>query len=271
MNYRDKVEENSLGEEGKNRVAAAVMQGLERKSARRPSMWKHVLAACASLLLIAAVVAPSVYFSVGKGEVENSGNTGDSVGGDIGPNAPGSSGAGGEGQGEINPDGIQGGFTRDGQVYYEVGETIKLTCKALTAHEISEPVTEGVGFTAVSVKLISEQPNSRGYVLFLEDGTKVLWTEYTYEVELEVTGEGTAPYFQMTFHTDNGLTLLCGFWGYRPQEGKHAGRVFCSHLSKDSAFIAYLDYMLNAGEIAKRQYDEMLSEYWRNSGVIEDS
>lgn len=287
MNYRESVEKSALGEEGKNRVIASVMQGLE-KASPRPALRRHILAACLSLVLIAAVTVPSVYFSLGRGEMNagNAGSTGD-VGSDpsgnethpSGPNTQGGSQGGsagdppgdvqgtdpGESEAPMDPNGIEGGFESGYKTYYETGETIKLTCKVFTGHTLAEPVFEEKGFTAVTFELVSAEPNTRGYWL-----GKTLWTEYTYEVTLEATGEGPSFSFQAAFETDNGLTLLCGFWGYRPSEGRHAGQLFCSHLSKDSAFINYLSYMLNAGEIRQDEYDEMLSSYWRSSGAVKE-
>ncbi len=300
MKYREEVERESLGEEGKNRVCASIVQRLAARQ-RRSLIWKRVLAVGLSVVLVCAVAVPTAVLLTGEdrnmagadseSELPESfgGNEGgDNQGSDKNPSGGNQSGGGNEGQAEppnegwvdlgediepcpYSPDGIVGGFRGMYHVFYGAEEPVALICKVVTGHEITDVAEEESGFEFVSVKRISAKPNTAGF--FMEkDGETIPWTEYTYQVEIKVGGAGQTVgggeqfFAKLHFKTDNGLESVCGFYGYRPGEGKHAGRVFYSHLSADSAFRAYLDYMLNAGEITRGKYDELLAEYDRSSG-----
>lgn len=288
MKYRERVERESLGEEGKNRVCASVAQRLAARQ-RRSLIWKRVLAVGLSVVLICAVAVPTAVLLTGEdrnmagadsesgqspgSEGESDRNPGGEVGGNEGSAEPSDEGWVDLGDDvescPYSPDGVVGGFRGRYHIFYGAEDTVTLICKVVTGHEITDVAEEESGFEFVSVKRISAKPNTAGF--FMEkDGETIPWTEYTYQVEIKVGGAGQTVgggeqfFAKLHFKTDNGLESVCGFYGYRPGEGKHAGKVFCSHLSVDSAFRAYLDYMLKTGEIAQGKYDELLAEYDRS-------
>ena len=284
MKYRERVERESLGEEGKNRVCASIEQRLTARQ-RRPLLWKRALAVGLSVALVCAVAVPTAVLLTGgernmAGADSESGQfpggesaDGNEGGGVIDPNGgsqggdrnPGGEAGGNEGSVEpsdkgwvdlgddvescpYSPDSIEGGFRGRYHIFYGTEDTVILLCKVVTGHEIADVTEEESGFEFVSVERISAKPNTAGF--FMEkDGENIPWTEYTYQVEIKVGGAGQIVgggeqfFAKLHFKIDNGLELVCGFYGYRPGEGKHAGRVFCSHLSMDSAFRAYLDYL----------------------------
>lgn len=288
MKYREEVERESLGEEGKNRVCASVAQRLAARQ-RRFLIWKRVLAVGLSVALICAVAVPTAVLLTGEdrnmaggdresgqspgSEGESDRNPGGEVGGDANPGEPSDKDWVDLGDDvescPYSPDGIVGGFRGKYRVFYGAEERVTLICKVVTGHEITDVAEEESGFEFVSVERISAKPNTAGFFMG-KDGETIPWTEYTYQVEIKVGGAGQTVgggeqfFARLHFKTDNGLESVCGFYGYRPGEGKHAGSVFCSHLSVDSAFRAYLNYMLNTGEITQRKYDELLAAYDRS-------
>ncbi len=273
MNYRERMENASLSDEQKARISAAVKRETKTRRAEKERTKRRTVTAVSLSLALALIVAAPVgiFFGTQKNGVKEPPitNPGDAdpgyptpsdpsdPGGVVGPQDPeGPSVPGGDLDAPQLPDGISGKIKYKSR--YAAGESIVATCHIIAGDTFTIEEVES-GF-AVSYQLLSSAPYARGAM-----------TEYFYQVKFTASAEGEFFAGGLIFQTPKGYTETCMLYGYRPAEGAYSdGAVYASATSKDSAFSAYLYYLMEQGEITEEEYHDRLSEYWRQSGAVHE-